>query len=69
MKKQWAGALFSVKCCCLCDNHRERVSNFELARLKKKKRKKERKTFWPSGNFLVQYFHDAISHQCVCCLS
>jgi len=19
----------------------------------------ERKTFWPSGNFLVQYFHDA----------
>jgi len=32
--------------------------NFKLAHLKKKK-KKERKTFWPSGNFLVQYFHDA----------
>jgi len=37
---------------------------FELARLKKKKKKKkeeeeERKTFWPSGDFLVWYFHDA----------
>ena len=38
---------------------------FELACLKKKKkkkkkkRKKERKIFWPSGDFLVQYFRDA----------
>jgi len=31
---------------------------FELARLKKKKTK-GRKTFWPSGDFLVWYFHDA----------
>ena len=34
--------------------------NFELAHLKKKK-KKERKTFWLSSNFLVQYFHNAFT--------
>jgi len=37
---------------------------FELARLKKKKKKKkkeERKTFWPSGDFLVRYFRDTFS--------
>ena len=29
-------------------------------KMKKKKKKKERKkTFWPSGDFLVQYFRDA----------
>jgi len=32
---------------------------FELSRLKKKKKKTERKTFWPSGDFLVRYFRDA----------
>ena len=42
--------------------------NFELARLIKKK-KKERKTFWPSGNFLVWYFHNAFSLHWVCCMS
>ena len=24
MKKQWAGVLFIVKCCCLCENHRRK---------------------------------------------
>ena len=37
----------------------EESRNFELACLKKKK---ERKTFWPSDDFLVQYFHNAFSH-------
>jgi len=40
---------------------------FELARLKKKKKKteeeeeeeEERKTFWPSGDFLIRCFRDA----------
>jgi len=38
---------------------------FELAHLKKKRRRKRRrrrkkdKTFWPSGDFLAQYFCDA----------
>ena len=45
------------------------VKESEIARLKKikkkkkkrkkKKRKKKRKTFWPFGDFLVQYFQDA----------
>jgi len=35
--------------------------NFEIA-CPKKKKNKERKTFWPSGDFLVRYFRDAVSH-------
>ena len=34
--------------------------NFEMANLKKKMKKKERKTFLPSGNFLVRYFCDSL---------
>ena len=32
---------------------------FELAHLKKKVKKKERKAFWQSDDFMVQYFCDA----------
>jgi len=33
---------------------------FELARLKKKKKKNEKeRNFWPSGDFLVWYIRDA----------
>ena len=42
----------------LCETIMKESSKFELAHLEKKKKKSE-KTFWPSGNFLVQYFHDA----------
>jgi len=37
--------------------------SFELARLKKKK------TFWPSGDFLVRYFHNAFWHHWGSCSS
>jgi len=29
----------------------------------------QRKTLWPSGDFLVQYFHNAFSYQKACCSS
>ena len=49
---QWKMLLFCAKTVV------KESRKFELARLKRKK-KKERKTFWPSGNFLVRYFHNA----------
>ena len=39
-KKQWAGALLSAKCCCLCENHQE-SHKFELAHLKKKEKEEK----------------------------
>ena len=48
---QWKMLLFCVK------TIMKGSQKFELAHLKKKK--KERKTFGPSGDFLVQYFRDA----------
>jgi len=63
---QWKMLLFCTKTI-MKESHK-----FELAHLKKKKKKEEeeveeeeaeekeeRKTFWPSGDFLVQYFRDA----------
>jgi len=50
---QWKMLLFCAK------TIMKKSSNFELARLNKKK--KERKTFWSPGDFLVQYFHDPFS--------
>ena len=47
----------------LCENHRERIMQFELAHLNKrkkmKKKKKKKKVIWPSGDFLVWHSHDA----------
>ena len=48
MKKVWAGALLSVKCCCLCKNNH---AHSELAILNKKKHFGLRVTFW----FLVVF--------------
>jgi len=53
MKKRWAGALLSVKCCCFVQNHCERVTQFWTSPSERRRRKK---TFWPSGNFLVSTF-------------
>ena len=50
---QWKMLLFCAK----------KESQIWTSHLQKKK-KKESKTFWPSGDFLVQYFCDA-----VCCLT
>jgi len=33
--------------------------NSEIACLKKKKKESEKKMFWPFGDFLVRYFHNA----------
>ena len=51
VKKRWAGALVSAV---LCENHCEKVTQIwtNLS-------EEERKTFWPSGDFLVWYFCDA----------
>ena len=43
VKKRWAGALLSVKCCCFCVKTIVKEScNFDLAHLKKKTKKKEK---------------------------
>jgi len=39
--------------------------NFELTRLKKKKKE----NIWPSGDFLVWYFHNAFPCYQACCRS
>ena len=39
----------------LCENHRESHANLNYS----PSEGEERKFFWLSGNFLVQYFHDA----------
>jgi len=58
VKKQWAGALLNVKCCCFIAKTIVKEScNFELAHLKKKKKNK---TFWPSGDFL----HGSVLSRC-----
>ena len=43
------------------DSHK----NFEQAHLKKEKEEEKEENqneFWPFGNFLVWYFHNALSH-------
>ena len=39
----------------LCENHRERVTQIWTS----PSEEEERRTFWPSGDFLVRYSHDA----------
>ena len=56
-KKQCAGALLRGKCCCMCKSHCERVTQFWTS--PSEEEEEERKTFWPSGDFLVWYFRDA----------
>ena len=55
-KKRWAGALLSENAAVLCENHHERVTQRWTS---PSEEEEERKTFWPSGNFLVWYFLDA----------
>jgi len=54
-KKRWAGALLSGKAAVLCENQHERGTQIWI----NPSEEEERKTFWLSGNFLVQYFSDA----------
>ena len=52
----------------LCENHRERVTQIWTSPSEEEKEEEEeeveeeeeeeRKTFWPSGDFLVRYFRD-----------
>jgi len=46
----------------LCKNHRERVMQICTSPSEEEKEEEEeeeeRKTFWPSGDFLVRYFCD-----------
>ena len=58
-----AGALLSVKCCCF--DH-EKVMQF-WSSPSEEEGEEERITILSSGNFLVQYFHDAFWHHWVCC--
>jgi len=50
VKKQWAGALLSVNCCCFVQKPSH---NFELAGMKKKKKRKKILAIW--------LFHNAFS--------
>ena len=43
----------------LCENHRERVTQI-LPSPSDEEEKKKKKTFWPSDDFLVRYFRNAI---------
>jgi len=48
----------------LCENRRERVTQIwtspsEEEEEVEEEEEGERKTFWPSGDFLVRYFRDA----------
>ena len=44
----------------LCENHRERVAQIWTSPSEEEEEEEEeRKTFWPSGDFLVRYFCDA----------
>jgi len=51
----------------LCENNRERVTQIwtspseeeEEEEEEEKEEEEERKTFWPSGDFLVRYFRGA----------
>jgi len=51
-KKRWAGALLSVKCCCLCENHHDRVMQFWTSPSEDEKEEEEEEergclvTFW-----------------------
>ena len=49
---------YSVKnAAVLCENHHERVT--QIGTSPSEEEEEERKTFWLSGDFLVQYFRDA----------
>jgi len=43
----------------LCENHRERVTQIWTSPSEEEEEEEERKTFWPSGDFLVRYLRDA----------
>jgi len=43
----------------LCENHLERVTQILNSPSEVEEEEGERKTFWPSGDFLVRYFRDA----------
>ena len=45
----------------LCENHRKRVTQIwtSPSEEEEEEEEEERKTFWPSGDFLVRYFRDA----------
>ena len=53
----------------LCENHRERFTHIWTSPSEEEEEEEEeRKTFWPSGDFLVRYFCDAFCDTgCVFC--
>ena len=60
MRKWWAGAMFSIKCCCFCVKTTVKEAySFKLACLKKKKKKEKHfgclATFW-FGTFMMLFW-------------
>ena len=57
VKKQWAGALLSVKCCCFVRKSFEWVTQFWTSPSKEEEEEeKEENWFWVFGDFLVQVY-------------
>ena len=61
VKKRWAGALLRVKCCCFVQNNHERLTQFSTSPSEEEYEEEveeddKERTFWLSGDFLVQYF-------------
>ena len=58
-KKRWLVHCLVKNAAVLCENHHERVTQIWTSPSEEEEEEEEeRKTFWPSGDFLVQYFHD-----------
>jgi len=55
-EKQWAGALLSVKCCCFVRKPSWKSHAISLS----EEEEEGRETIWPSGDFLVRYFCNAL---------
>jgi len=57
----WYGALLSGKCCCFVW-----ILSWKSYVIWTKPSEEEEETFWPSGGFLVWYFHNALLHHWGC---
>jgi len=66
VKKRWTGALLSAKCCCFCAKTIVKMSHSFTQFRTSTYEEEERKTFWPSGEFVVWYFCNAFSNQWAC---